>query len=188
MKALWSPRALAFGLWLAVLTYSFVYLSRFNNTPGETIAPRLHFGEKLARPLMLVFLHPHCKCSSATLAELERLLPIVGDSAEIRIAFTVPHGEDASWAKSGLLERAKTLKSVDVHLDTERLASYLGAKTSGTVFLFDKTGDLVFEGGITPSRGHEGDSPGKFFIMDWLTRGQSSLPDRSLTFGCELEG
>ncbi len=39
-------------------------------------------------------------------------------------------------------------------------------KTSGHVLLYHPNGNLLFSGGITASRGHEGDNSGKEFISN----------------------
>lgn len=39
-------------------------------------------------------------------------------------------------------------------------AKRFGATTSGTVLLYDSEGKLLFQGGVTGSRGHEGDNYG----------------------------
>lgn len=51
--------------------------------------------------------------------------------------------------------------------------------------LFDSEGDLLFSGGITPSRGHEGANVGTRRIVDLVERGDT---DRNVAnvFGCGL--
>jgi hypothetical protein len=66
------------------------------------------------------------------------------------------------------------------------LTEKFGAQTSGHVFLYDKLGVLRFQGGITPSRGHAGDSYGQAAILS-LLRGGRPERDAAPVFGCPLD-
>jgi len=63
-------------------------------------------------------------------------------------------------------------------------AARFGAATSGTVALY-RDGKLLFNGGITPARGHEGDSFGKERLVSLLTTGKADRNDAPV-FGCSL--
>lgn len=65
------------------------------------------------------------------------------------------------------------------------LARSFGAATSGQTILYAANGDLAFSGGITASRGHEGDSDGAEALLAFLGGRQ---PKRRSTpvFGCSL--
>ena len=60
-----------------------------------------------------------------------------------------------------------------------------GAHVSGQVMVYDKEGKLVFQGGITESRGQMGDNAGRSAIEAQVNRGSSDR-DRTLVFGCPL--
>jgi hypothetical protein len=64
-------------------------------------------------------------------------------------------------------------------------AKRFGAKTSGQVVLYAPKGALLFSGGITVSRGHQGSNPGLESLITCLTQ---SNPDRTPwpVFGCLL--
>ena len=64
------------------------------------------------------------------------------------------------------------------------MAALLGARTSGHVVAYDPAGSRVFSGGITASRGHEGDSAGH----ESLVAGITAAAPRSYAsvFGCTL--
>jgi len=53
------------------------------------------------------------------------------------------------------------------------------------VLLYDVAGDLRFAGGITPSRGHAGDSAGRSMLQDLLAS-RSVERDETAVFGCAL--
>jgi hypothetical protein len=65
-------------------------------------------------------------------------------------------------------------------------AKSFGAETSGDVIAYGNDGRLLFHGGLTAARGHEGDSFGRQRLLAVL-RGET--PDRrdSPVFGCNLD-
>jgi hypothetical protein len=90
------------------------------------------------------------------------------------------------WERTSLWQTVSTLDDVTaVADDGGREAERFGALTSGQTYLFDPQGQLLFRGGITPSRGHQGDNVGSQRIAA-LVHGET--PSRSLSevFGCAL--
>jgi hypothetical protein len=67
-----------------------------------------------------------------------------------------------------------------------REGSRFAVGTSGGVVLYDTRGRLLFRGGITAARGHEGDSFGQERIASLLTTGAADRADAPV-FGCALE-
>jgi hypothetical protein len=67
-------------------------------------------------------------------------------------------------------------------------ARRFGVKTSGTVLLYSALGRLLFHGGITGSRGHEGDNYGITRLAAALRggAGDTAVPVVSRVFGCAL--
>lgn len=136
-------------------------------------------------PTLLVFFHPLCPCSKATLEELTRLLTKHKDKISVHIAFACD-GNSLLLAQSSLYRDAKDLPGVHVVEDTSGAeAQRFGAATSGHVFLYSPSGRLLFEGGITPARGHEGGNLGTTAIHEWLASGRSTTTTAPV-FGCEL--
>jgi hypothetical protein len=83
---------------------------------------------------------------------------------------------------------AKALPHARVHWDDGgKEAMRFGAATSGYVVLFNTGGSLLFRGGVTASRGHEGDNAGFDSLLVSL---RSGVPARasSRVFGCGLIG
>jgi len=60
------------------------------------------------------------------------------------------------------------------------------AQTSGLTLLYSVTGELLFQGGITPSRGHEGDNDGTAALEAILLKQQTQVRQTSV-FGCPLQ-
>jgi len=144
------------------------------------------------RPTLLVFAHPFCGCTAATLGELDRI-PARRSPNSLQPAITVlfarPKG--SGWQTSPLWDHARQLAgghvTVNVLWDDEgREARRFGVRTSGEVLLYDRHGDLLFHGGVTGSRGHAGDNFGADQLVAAL---DSGLPAKTahLVFGCALE-
>ena len=68
-----------------------------------------------------------------------------------------------------------------------KLAKLFGAETSGYVVIYNPQGKLLFNGGITGSRGHAGDNAGLSAAVGWLTDNNSHLRCTSV-YGCSLFG
>ena len=58
-------------------------------------------------------------------------------------------------------------------------------ETSGHVVLYDPQGQRLFDGGITASRGHAGDSPGLGALLALLHK-QTSRQWHTAIFGCRI--
>jgi hypothetical protein len=66
-------------------------------------------------------------------------------------------------------------------------AMLFGARTSGFAVLYDPSGNLLFQGGVTGSRGHEGRNKGAQRLADALLTLHPEH-DGSFVFGCSLFG
>ncbi len=138
--------------------------------------------EPLARPRMLVFMHPECSCSRATLGELNVLLSNSPDLVDTDIVFSTPLSD---VEQSSLWSAATRLSGVRVSADTGAQARLFKASTSGEVLLYSSKGLLLFQGGITASRGQRGDNRGRQVIERLIRQGDSTLHSRPV-FGCPL--
>jgi hypothetical protein len=135
---------------------------------------------------LLMFVHPKCPCSRASLNELARILSR-NPNAQATIVFFRPLYASQDWTETDLWYKAKSLPNTLVKTDTTGLlARKFGAKTSGDTILYDEKGKLLFHGGITSARGHEGDNQGESMVNALLEK--RSLLDKSSTpvFGCGL--
>jgi hypothetical protein len=126
--------------WVIAVGFGIRALYAYSTEPGsQATAPALWPEEsKLAapsgRPSIVMFVHPECPCTRASLAELQEIANHVGDRASISIS-------------SDDLEAAR-----------------FGAKTSGHVVVYDAFGIRRYSGGITGSRGHVGDNVGRRLV------------------------
>jgi hypothetical protein len=97
-----------------------------------------------------------------------------------------PEGAPSGWEATDLADAAKKIPGVEVHVDVDgREARAFGAVVSGHALLFDPAGALLFSGGLTAARGHEGDSVGQASILAALRGGPSGAASAA-TFGCEV--
>jgi len=133
-----------------------------------------------------MFVHPKCPCSQASLAELAEILAEVPGIADALVVFVKPDGAEGDWDQTPLRASAKQLRGVCVLSDDLGVrAKQFGAKTSGHVVLYDAQGTLLFSGGITRSRGHAGESPGRRSLLAALRHQPVEQPTTSV-FGCPL--
>ncbi|EMI52168.1 hypothetical protein [Rhodopirellula sallentina] len=94
-------------------------------------------------------------------------------------------GEDG-WERSDLWQSAERMPGVIVVLDEGGMeASCFRATTSGQVVMYDAAGDLCFSGGITSSRGHQGDNAGRAAIVKHIRHGESDVTNTPV-YGCHL--
>jgi hypothetical protein len=178
--------------WLAAVGAGHSWLWLHQAIPGDsTEAPRTWPGASNVEPprdryALVLFVHPHCPCSRASLEELAWVLARAEKELCSSIVFVAPAEAPTGWERSALWERAVTIPGLRIITDgTGAEAKRFGVKTSGEALLYDRTGQLRFCGGITAARGHGGDNPGRRAILEILAG--ASLPTRHQpVFGCPL--
>jgi hypothetical protein len=180
-------------IWLAAVGAALAWVEAYGRTEGATgpVAKRWPAGTSLvlsrSLPTLVVFVHPHCPCSRATLGELEVLLAHYQRRVATRVVFLRPAGFAAEWVETDLFRTARGLHGVDVIRDDEGCETRrFGAQVSGEILLYDPDGVLLFRGGITASRGHHGDNAFRTTIEALLTGQRPQGPVRAPVFGCSL--
>jgi hypothetical protein len=149
--------------------------------PAATI---LHLAPN--EPTLVVFAHPHCPCTRATLRGVARVLATVENKLSVVIVFTVPPGFASEWEQGELLQMAKSLHGGKVIVDRGgKEAGRFRVAGSGTTLLYSTTGQLLFRGGVTASRGHDGESVGEEAITS-LVLGKPASVCRTPVYGCAL--
>lgn len=135
---------------------------------------------------LLMFIHPRCPCSRASIRELARIHALTIDRVDMRVVFFQPSTEIDDWSNTDLVRAAAQIPGVTVVRDTDAsLASEFSINTSGHVLLYGETGRLLFSGGVTAGRGHEGDNPGEDTVVS-LIRKNRQFPGSSPVFGCPI--
>ena len=168
------------------------FLWAYDNAPGVAAsAPQEWPGHTTLvrasdRPTLVLLAHPQCDCTRATLDELAEVLARAPRPPKTYVLFLRPAGFAAGWEQTPLWRTAKSLPDVTVLRDDDGAeARRFGAETSGHTLVFDRNGTLVFSGGITASRGHEGANAGESAVLAALGQ-QPIVHNRTPVFGCSL--
>jgi hypothetical protein len=137
--------------------------------------------------VLVMTIHPHCPCTRASVTELNNLMALLrGNNVKGYVLAVKPAEFPDEWVNTESYRNAGRIPGVEVLLDVDGTESgRLGAATSGQVLLYDPEGRLLFAGGLTPDRGHLGDSPGRQRIVSLVKTGTADAKD-SLVFGCSL--
>jgi hypothetical protein len=118
--------------------------------------------------------------------ELAFLMAHCQGRVAVHLFFLQPAEMPSNWTMTDLWRDAARIPGVTVHRDDAgREARLFGAETSGETALYDAEGSLLFHGGITNSRGHSGDNPGRDALQALLMGGPAHL-SKTPAFGCRL--
>lgn len=135
---------------------------------------------------LILFAHPFCPCTRASLSELAESLTRLPKSTAIRIVFATAGLPQSEVQDSDLVSMARRLPGAEVRFDEQSAeAMHFGATLSGETLVFDPHGRLIFHGGLTPGRGHQGDTAAQR-QMERLVNGQTGPVCRCSVFGCRL--
>jgi hypothetical protein len=181
--------------WAAVVAIGVFTLARHDLTPGVEAPPVVKsyvlqatkIGE--GKKTIIMFVHPQCPCSVASLEELRQLMTEHGSQLNATVVMFRSSGAADDWTRSAAWATAQLIPGVEVRADLDGTqAQQCGAQTSGQVFLYDESGVLQFEGGITGSRGHIGDNNSLDTLVSCVSRKQppQSAPARTPVFGCPI--
>jgi hypothetical protein len=188
-KALW---VILITLWIAISAGGLALLDCRAATRGtQANAPRTIAADNLpagshAPYQLILFLHPQCPCSRATVNELTQIAARLGDQAKITIYFWIPPTAKDSWQQSSLWVAASHVPGAQLVADDNGIITqHFNAHTSGQTMLYSPDGRLLFSGGITPSRGHEGDNDGESATLDAVLIGHANRADTPV-FGCSF--
>lgn len=179
-------------VWSAALIAGLIAMATYVSIPGARHPAPDHWPSSTAIlratgfPSLVVFIHPRCSCSRASLRELDRLVqghPGLSTTVVlVRFTSGVP-----DRTASDLRDLAAAVPGVQVVEDPAGdEAEAFGAQTSGESFLYAEDGRLLFQGGLTFARGHEGLSAGQQAIQSQLVRSSGSVAECP-TYGCRLQ-
>jgi hypothetical protein len=176
-------------IWAGAVFLCLAWLALYSGRSGRPAeAPFCWPGglERGARSTLLVFAHPKCPCTRATLSQVEGLARHSPVGARLYLVFLQPGDVEPDFHRTGLWWRAQEMPGVTVVRDDGgRLARRFGVYTSGQALLYDAAGHLVFAGGLTPARGHEGPSMGMDAVRSAF---RGSHPAGNVpVYGCSLQ-
>jgi len=180
--------------WLVAVAAGLAVLWSYENAPGTPATPPDHWpaASSLRRlpgiATLVMLVHPRCPCSRASLEELDRLMAHIPGVLLAHVVFVKPAGLPEDWEQTDLWRRAAAIPGISLTRDDGGAEARLfGAATSGQTVVYDGDGRLLFGGGITAARGHEGDNAGRSAIVSLLAS-RGAAPTSTPVFGCSLLG
>ncbi len=181
---------LLIGLWLVSLSIGFAAMIDYDARPGRGADTQRSWPDgstmRLAadRMTLVMFLHPHCTCSMASLEELALLFQ--QQSTPPRLYIVVLHTQPEKLAQaSRTVARAAAIQGTVLVSDPDGTESdRFGSHTSGTLLVFAPTGRREYAGGLTLGRGHVGANKARDAAAAAL-RGES-IDEPMPVFGCPL--
>lgn len=186
MSALFRSKLLFLVLWAGLIAAGFGAAWKYETVSGRasTLAYRPE-GAGASRRLTM-FVHPECPCTHASLLGIRSLIAEGLDPSSVEIVVVGDKASVASLRRSKNAMEAQTIPGVQVTYDPDgSIADKFGASTSGQVFLFGEDGAVLFRGGITDLRGHEGPSVGLESLRQAL-HGQTPEVRETRVLGCEF--
>ena len=137
-----------------------------------------------ARLSLLVFVHPQCRGTEATLQTLARVMERCAGHANVTIMLYEDPALLAHWKGGPTKAVAESIPGATVREDhLGEAASFFDVKTSGSALLFAPDGTLLYRGGITPALGEVGEGE---VLQTWLLEGRGVRHEP--VFGCSLQG
>ena len=178
--------------WLVCMMLGMTSLWSYEGSAGAAGHPPTQWprpaeiGLDPARPTLIMLVHPQCPCSRASLYELDHLAALCPNRAAMSVLFLKPAGYPQSWVDTDLWRLASAIPGVSVRVDDHGdIARRFRAATSGETVLYAPDGRLLYQGGLTGARGHEGDNSG-LSAVEALLRGQVKGARQEPVYGCPL--
>jgi len=179
-------------LWSSALLLAMEQMWTYSMTPGTAPSvPQRWPGSSLVthsgtRATLIMFLHPRCTCSNASLVELQQIARNHQDVLSLWVLIHEPPDAPPGWDSTSTVERARRILNATTVLDRGGAeARRFAVTTSGHVVVYDAARALQFSGGITGARGHLGDNEGLRSVVA-LLRGDSTSRRTHPTLGCGL--
>lgn len=176
--------------WMGAVGAGIERIWNYASTPGmSSSAPRAWPGSSLISPhagraTLVMFVHPRCSCTRASLQELQGILNRSRAAPAVWILLLDPLSAGSDWDRTPIADAARRIGNATVVTDAVGAeAARFGASTSGHVVIYDSSGRLQFSGGITGARGHVGDNDGRRSVLTLLRNDQAHL-HRHPVFGC----
>ena len=182
---------LAVVLWSAAVVAGIQRIWWYESTPGKQFSvPAAWPGSALVsvdgeRATLMMFVHPLCACTRASLSELREALDKMDRAPAVWVVLLSPQGIVKDWNEH-IAAIAQRIPEATIVTDVEgKAADRFGASTSGHIVAYDRDGKLMFSGGITGGRGHVGDNDGRRDLLAALRAGEH-VHDHPI-FGCGLD-
>ena len=108
---------LGITVWLGLVLVGLWKINQYSNTPGESARASQRLpsisGVAVSSGLatLVLFLHPKCGCSKATLGELAQLVPKISAKSKVNIVFLKPDGFTDADVRGSLWAEANEIKN-----------------------------------------------------------------------------
>ena len=179
------------GWTVAIILGSRIVLT-YENTPGMPgVSPGTwpegsHVEQSRTAFTLVLLAHPDCPCTEASIAELESVIAAARGRLICYVILSKPNAGAKDIRGSAVSTAATRIPRVTVIYDLSGFeTSRFGGHVSGQTMLYDPNGRLVFSGGITSSRGHQGDNDGANAILRRIDGDANALASTPV-FGCSL--
>jgi hypothetical protein len=179
-------------VWIILVALGWTWLSRYENAPGHASATLTEWPNNtrlnpvFGLPTLVMFVHPQCPCSKASMEQLALIMARAQNKVKTYVVFIRPKEFSEAWVKSDLWKKAIRIPGVTAVVDKYgEEAKKFKAEVSGQTMLYNHQGHLIFSGGITSARGHQGDNDGQSSIISYLTKGIATH-NKTPFFGCRL--
>ncbi|MCZ6683021.1 MAG: hypothetical protein O7B26_07545, partial [Planctomycetota bacterium] len=112
-------------LWACTLGAGFGYLAWYSNAPGPAGTPPKHWPagslvqQNREQPTLLMFIHPGCPCTQASLEQLARILAQCQGLADVYAVFVRPPGVPRGWERADNWRTAAAIPEVHMVVDEE---------------------------------------------------------------------
>lgn len=183
----------ALFLWSGAVLAGTRMLLNYETTPGPigNIAVQWPRTSRISlasdKYTLVMLVHPNCPCTRASIAELEILTTRLQGKLAAFVLFSKPAAKASEVRGSGLWQRAALIPGVAVRYDENGFeTAQFGGLVSGETVVYDPEGHLVFSGGITAGRGHQGDNAGLDDIIAAVIGKSRSRAQITPVFGCAL--
>ncbi len=180
------------ALWIVSVLAGATVLMCWGAGPGVAAAAPPHWPDDVAiarrtdLPTLLVFAHPQCPCTRATLAELDKIFARCNGRVQSIVVFLALDELGEEWTKGEMWKLAEAVTGVTVIADADgALAKRFCVATSGQTLLYGIDGALRFTGGITAGRGHAGDNAGEEAVIAHVL-GSTDAHGAAAVFGCGM--
>src|SRR5256885_2373692 len=106
--------------WVAAVSFGMSRLLEYESTPGDSgLSPRRwpaasRLRRDPLRPTLVLFAHPRCPCTRASLAELLQIITRCQGRVAAHVLFVAPEGVPPGWERTDLWRTAAAIPGVQV--------------------------------------------------------------------------
>lgn len=178
-----------FGLSLAgmALIWHYETTAAEPTEPPATWPSQTKLVPSSSKRTLILFAHPKCPCTRASLDALAKVAQQHQSTVDTQVVFFQPKLSDQSWSQTELCRTAQANPLWQVVLDEGgREVERFGITTSGHAVLYDRSGNLLFSGGVTAGRGKAGANVSQAKLLGLLSGTDAVEQASTAVFGCPL--